>query len=204
MHPNIFSRVYNIPGPIYKAWSSGCLPDDVGLTSDSHYTEPYYLMIPDRLKSLRTYLIKKPLSPVPSIIDYGMAVAEEDRYRLQVNMDRARSSKSVNKKEQKRTKGVTSKTTLTAVVGTDSFSKLVETQTKKKALEAEDHSAHVEAHNGLYSSSPMAGVELRNTTSSKLNYILNEVRTQNRDELNCRMNSQPSKRSSYMPQPLNF
>ncbi|KAI0086370.1 SNF2 family N-terminal domain-containing protein [Irpex rosettiformis] len=178
MHPNIFSRVYNIPEPIYRAWSSGYLPDGLGHASDIHGSDPYFLMIPERLKNLRAYLIKKPLSSVSSIINYGITVAEEDRYRYQVNMDRALSGKSRNKQERKRSKGSPSKpgTTLTAVVKTNSFAKLVETQTKRKALEAaDDGSSRIEVHNNLYSSSPMAGVELRNTTSAKLNYILNEV-----------------------------
>lgn len=177
LHPNVFSRVHNMPSPIYRAWSSGFLPDDIGQISDMHHSDPHYLMVPDRLKNLRMYLVKKPLSSVPDIINYGNAIAEEDLYRHQINMDRARSDKSMTKHERRQSRTAASKMEVGLAVASrkESFAKLVETQAKRKALEANDQSDHLQVHNTLYSSSPIAGVEVRNTTSSKLNYILNEV-----------------------------
>ncbi|KAI0705927.1 SNF2 family N-terminal domain-containing protein [Cytidiella melzeri] len=177
MHPNVFNRVYNMPIPIYQAWSH--LPSNVGQIHNSQSGEPYHLMIPERLKTLRNYVIKKPLSSVARIIEYGEVVADEDRRRHQIHMSTPRVKKAMKEhdpmdRDVRRTNAKADSTSSFAGRG-DSVKKLIETEAKRKALEADDQNGHVLMRNDLCRSSPLAGVEIRNSTSSKLNYILNEI-----------------------------
>lgn len=180
MHPNIFIRVHGMPGPVYSAWSP--LPPTINQLEDPHSSNPHYLMTPDRLKTLKTFLLKKPLSPVTRIIEYGETVSEEELERTRFNQSRARVSKGLRtlwKRKDQQTKVGSSRTdrnTVTATV-TDSVTKMLEAQEKLKMLssEAGENSAIHSTNTALHQLSPLAGVTIGMTTSTKLDYILNEV-----------------------------
>lgn len=179
MHPNVFNRVYNLPSPIYRAWS--LLPPRIGQLKDSHSPDLYYFVIPDRLKTLKSLLIKKPLSSVPRIIEYGEIVAEEERERYQFNISRAKVNKGLRNLKKRRDQHARvgsgkADMNATAAARTGSMAKMLEAQDKLKALlsEVDENSASHRSSN-LHRSSPLAGVTIGNSTSSKLNYVLNEV-----------------------------
>ncbi|KAI0343105.1 hypothetical protein BDW22DRAFT_1356676 [Trametopsis cervina] len=173
-HPTIFNWVYDMPQSIYLAWSS--LEKDDGCIQEAH--DPYCLLTSERLKTLRNYVMRKPLASVEQLIEYGETVVEEEEQRYWHNLSAITVNKSLRKQLQKADSStrMTGHSSITAARA-DPLSKLADTQAKRKALEQEDNRGSMQPSSNLYQSSPLASVHIGNSTSSKLDYILNDVMT---------------------------
>lgn len=156
-----------MPAPIYEKWS--ILPADIGQLSDAHDTTPFMFMTPDRLRPLRNYVKSNPLAPIGRLQSLGEHLSELDSRRAQYNASRAKVNKGMKKlrdsdKKQK---------TPTPVARHESALRLLEAQQRYK----EFHTIWDEpAGDALLSESPLTSVRVGNSASSKLNYILNDVR----------------------------
>ncbi|KAH9950194.1 SNF2 family N-terminal domain-containing protein [Amylocystis lapponica] len=184
-HPYIHHRVYHMPLSIVETWSR--LPPN---------TSPAAFVDPERLGSLRAFIRKRPLSRQDNVISYGKEVAAEEKQRIAFNLAhiRPRKGKKHDKKDPK-----TSLKEFGAVRTTDSAEKREEMRRELLAaqarLEAFLEDDNEDNHSGnharqavatsparytvatkLLSSSPVANVRIGNSTSSKLDYILEEVR----------------------------
>ena len=146
--------------PIYHAWKY--LPRDVGQLQDGHSSSPHVYLNPDRLLQLRKLVIRQPLAPVPRIMQVGEAVCERDRRRDELNA------------ESKQKKNAGKGKNANPVVSDDSATKLRAAQDRLNQI-YDDGGGTSHSASSLLGSSPLAGVRIGNSTSSKLNYILNEV-----------------------------
>jgi hypothetical protein len=160
-HPFIFSRIYNMPMPIYNAWNY--LSDNIDQTKDEYSSLPFVFLNPDRLLHLRKLILHQPLAPVPQLIRVGEVLREADRHRAELHAKKVERQKAGKGKEAN------------PIVSDDSPAKLRNAQERLKEIYNEgEHLEH--SASSLLGMSPLAGVRIGNSTSSKLNYILNEVR----------------------------
>lgn len=151
-----------MPEEVFQAWS--ILSPSNTLTTDLQYLRPYHLVIADRLRTLRTALARQPLSQIPRIVDWGRAVSEQEDVRISV-LKRTQTSKAGRKTRN-----------INATAKGEHTAQLAAAQDKLKALMAADQSPEDQGNPVLLASSPLSRVRIGDTTSSKLNYILNEVR----------------------------
>lgn len=169
IHPYVCHRVYHMPDDVYEAWS--VLPARVMETSDTQDGKLYHLMIPDRLKTLRKMTICQPFAFIPRIIDWGHAISEEDEARLQINISRAYANKGLKRHKEQRND-------VSPAAKVDHTARLLAAQDRLKSLTTGDVDRTQDRPHlpKLLASSPLAHVRIGNSTSTKLNYILNEVR----------------------------
>ena len=165
-HPYVFTRVYNMPTPIYEKWSN--LPADIGEVADAHGLIPFKFMTPDRLRPLRNYVQSNPLASVGRLLRLGEWFEESDRLHAKWIAEQSRLRKDMKKLRESDKK----QTKTTPVASNETLKRLLEAQ---KRYKEEFHSVTDEPNSTLLSESPIAGVRVGNTASSKLNYILNEV-----------------------------
>ncbi|GJE96414.1 DEAD/DEAH box helicase [Phanerochaete sordida] len=167
-HPYVFTRVYNMPTPIYDKWS--ILPAEIGSLTGVHDLTPFMFMTPDRLRPLRNYVQSNPLAPVGRLQRLGEHLGELEQRRVQYNAERARVNKGMRKlRDSDRRQKAT-----TPAAGNEPALRLIEAQ---KRFQDEFHTVWDEqTGSALLGESPLAGVRVGNSASSKLNYILNEVR----------------------------
>lgn len=167
-HPFVFPRVYNLPTPIYHAWSH--FPDTVGQVIDQQSPLPHVFLNTERLARLRDFVIRHPLSPVPRLIQMGAMVQEEDQHRADFNLTRARKNKWPKRQRD------AAKSDVSAAARADSAAKLLAVQDRIKEMGmSKDHVSADQPASVLLQSSPLAGVRWGNSPSTKLNYILNEA-----------------------------
>lgn len=167
-HPFVFPRVYNLPMPIYHAWSH--FPDAVGQVIDQQSPLPHVFLNTERLARLRDFVIRHPLSPVPRLIEMGAMVQEEDQHRADFNLSRARKNKGLKRQRD------AAKRDMSAAARADSAAKLLAVQDRIKEMGmSKDHISPDQPASVLLQSSPLAGVRWGNSPSTKLNYILNEA-----------------------------
>lgn len=152
-----------MPQPIYQAWSY--LPPEIGQVTDPHTLAPYVYLNPDRLIHLRQTVTHRPLAPVPHLIEVGQIHCEAERHRVELL--------NSTKKQGWQAKG-----SANAAVKAESALKLVSALTRlEETVKGKDgDGANTSSAPSLLRYSPLAGVRIGNSTSSKLNYILNEVR----------------------------
>ncbi|KAH8099642.1 hypothetical protein BXZ70DRAFT_942710 [Cristinia sonorae] len=182
-YPNVFHQVTGLPQEVYTAWTN---LSDAGYPLTYSSDPPIYLCSPERLFKLREMIFKQPLSPLSRMIAWGPAVAKEDQLRDMANMSRMRVSKVWRKQLTKTNKA----TLMKEMAGIDKeklksiHDELAEAQANVRALtkgegEGGGHPAMLPPQDSDRSSmlddSPLARVRIRNSMSSKLNYILKEV-----------------------------
>lgn len=177
LHPYVPHRVYAMPEDVYAAWS--LLPAWVSHASDPHFPSPaYHLLIPDRLKALRNMLVRRPLASAARMVEWGHAVSDADSARLELSQERISVNKTlrrhraaIRQKEQQQTQ----RRNVNYAAKVERTARLLAAQDRLKALFSGEEGGQVAANPALLASSPLAGVRVGNSTSSKLNYILNEV-----------------------------
>ncbi len=169
-HPFVFHRVYNMPSQVFQAWSNFPFELKAPESTNAPNPEPHFLLVPDRLKTLRNMLNMKPFSSFNSMVEWGKAVSEEEHHRLQLMKLRAKASKaSISRKSQEHRKEMSSATKA------DTAAQFLAAQDRLKSLMSEDQGNNPRGNAKLLRSSPLAGVRIGTSTSSKLNYILNDV-----------------------------
>lgn len=170
-HPYVAHRAYSVPAEVYNAWS--IFPLTVAQLRDASPTScPYHLLIPDRLKTLRNELVKRPLSQIPRIVEWGKAVSEADEARLELHTERMHVNRTLRR--QMREKEQKEKAAVSPAVKAEHTAKLLAAQDRLKAVFA-DEDQLAGGNPALLSTSPLKGIRIGNSTSSKLNFILNEV-----------------------------
>jgi hypothetical protein len=177
-HMCIFNRVYDLPSPIYEAWSP--LAPHIGQIKDRYIPDLFHcFMTSDHLKTLRKFILKKPLSSVPKIIMYGQTITEAELRAHEINAANQRKQKGAQKHIQRNrnilSTGGNLRGRASAAAKAQALVQLAEVEARQKALENDGPDSVIVPQNNLYRTSPIAGVEVGNTTSSKLNYILKEV-----------------------------
>lgn len=185
-HEDVPYRVFDMNERIYQQWSRtsgvepGSAPNQTGF------------LHADRLLRLHEMVVRKPLAKEEKIIQWGEYITERDlAFRKSYEESQRRKNKG-----RKRTRGANDDTSPESRMA-DNFAKkasaadtLREIQrvleiTLKREMEEDNEgpSSNVPLDeqtsrpSALLASSPVKGVHIGSSASSKLNYILNEVRT---------------------------
>lgn len=190
-YANVFQRVANMPYQVFRAWSP--LSAMVSSITDASCDTPYYLCQPEHLARLHSHILSKPLQNVERLAEFGNLVLTEQKLRqeaLALRVKRASRknhqtspTKNKNLKSNQAT-GRHVKMKELAMVTPDKVkeirSQLAEVQKQIKGGSKADLAA--EGPPAMLSRSPLAKARLRNTTSSKLNYIINDVLSYSKEE----------------------
>ena len=197
-HEDTPYRVFGIPRTIFDAWTRAELKsaqsDACNISQDSL---SMVFMAPDRLIKLREMVIGRPLMSTTSLIQGGIDVEEKDRQWRQWYLQKQQVLKKNRHKDSEGHKGNTIVDSVRKTVAPDKMKEvqkeLFVAQERLKALaeEEEDNlssttvqstpanqpsrTADDDVKAMLLTSSPIAGVQVGRSASSKLNHILNDV-----------------------------
>ncbi|CAL1705728.1 unnamed protein product [Somion occarium] len=181
-HANVFHRAFGIPEAIYQAWTP--LPASVSSITDFFSSNPYSFCHPEHLFKLHQLISKRPLLNEAGLIDIGYAVRKEELLRYRFNMSRLQMSKAGKRQKDH----LSDKTMKLKEFDLTSPGKLK--HIRQELIDAQDRvqtisagatpGEHVAPHetyttSPLLAKSPLAQVRIGNTTSSKLNYIINDI-----------------------------
>lgn len=158
-HPYVFSAVYNFPYDAYTPWS--LMPSRIGLQHDAQ-NRPFVWLNPDRLVQIRRLVLQRPLRSIEDMVEVGSLVSQQDKERRVLFKEKAG--------DRKDKKGPN------PAARAESASKLLEIQNNIKQLSNTDDSGNEQHVSSLVKQSPFARTRIGNSGSSKLDYILNEVR----------------------------
>ncbi|KAI9068581.1 hypothetical protein FKP32DRAFT_1587558 [Trametes sanguinea] len=189
---HIFHRVDKIPPQVYSAWSP--FPE---LARDA---SPVALLSPMALHQLRQSVSEKPLSSVAKIAEMGKAYHEQEQaYKVILRLREQSKKRSAQDRHildatraarlpADQARGVSAKEKMEemqremeAALAKYSAQLNGRVQEGPSSLHSNDPSQRLVA-SSLLRLSPVAGVRIRNSTSTKLDYILNEVLTYGSDE----------------------
>lgn len=182
-----------MPRPLSEAWTRVELKmGHSNLERFSQDSLPMVFMHPDRLIKLREMVLGRPLISTESLIQWGRDVDEEDRQRRRWYLEHQKLLKK-NKRDKDNDSHSSTIDSFRKIVAPDKMKEvqkeLLVAQKRRNALADESDgisapgSITVEStpttddatKASLLSSSPLAGVRVGQTASSKLNYILNDV-----------------------------
>lgn len=185
-------RVFNMPRPLSEAWTRAEFKQGhLDLERSSQDSLPMVFMHPDRLVKLREMVLGRPLISTEFLIQRGRVVDEKDHQQRQLYLERQKLLKK-NKRDKDNDSHSSTVDSVRKVVAPDKMKEvqreLFVAQKRRNALadEADGISVPASIINStlttddaekvyLLSSSPLAGVRVGQTVSSKLNYILNDV-----------------------------
>jgi hypothetical protein len=181
-----------MPRPLSEAWTRVELKmGHSNLERFSQDSLPMVFMHPDRLIKLREMVLGRPLISTESLIQWGRDVDEEDRQRRRWYLEHQKLLK--NKRDKDNDSHSSTIDSVRKIVAPDKMKEvqkeLLVAQKRRNALADESDgisapgSITVEStpttddatKASLLFSSPLAGVRVGQTASSKLNYILNDV-----------------------------
>ncbi|KAI0070956.1 hypothetical protein K474DRAFT_1776489 [Panus rudis PR-1116 ss-1] len=190
---SIFCRVFDIPPRAYHAWS--ILPRHIEQVSDANEPQPHFLLCPERLAKLASFIKRRPLSSMESIVEMGEMVGEEERLRLQFSLSRLHSSKSARRhkdshedknlllktmdlKDPEKLKQIRQELLAAQAKVKAGFSQHEQGQPEQGQLpwELNPSSSSTSEMTRLLGRSRLAKTRLGNTTSSKLDFIISEVK----------------------------
>ena len=183
-HYHCFHRVANLNRDIFNGWSM--FPDATRQACDPPLLPPMALM------KLRDFITRHPLKKVPDIVAMGQDVLEqEQRWKEFEALHNRLKKKSSKDKRERRLKDDSAKNSLGSLKREVMEKKLEEIRQEYQAATARltasatgqevvtagrsgGDTGHTVA-SSLLRLSPMAAVRIGNSTSSKLDYIVNEV-----------------------------
>ncbi|RPD56352.1 hypothetical protein L226DRAFT_538078 [Lentinus tigrinus ALCF2SS1-7] len=183
-HYHIFHRIEKLPPQVFDAWSM------FDGRARSICTE--LLLPPIALITLRDFIVKHPLRPLAGIVEMGHTVLEEER-----RLKEFEELHSELKKKGKRSRDEAANS-LGSLKRATAEKKLEELRVEHQAAAArltsfsigegaapgrrEDSSSQWKVASTLLRLSPVAGARVKNSTSTKLDYILNEVLSHSTEE----------------------
>lgn len=187
-HEDIPYRVYNMPQMIFEAWTRtelklGHTPPEELTAVDS---PAMVLMHPDRLAKLRKAILSEPLISTTQLAQWGNAIGSEDRQNRELYLENQKIRKK-NRRRGKDSDNPKTKTTLDSVWKITSAGKMKEERVLHLAQEKQKQKAFFEEDRTVLNSStpddalaakatsPLAGVRVGQSASSKLNFIIAEV-----------------------------
>jgi hypothetical protein len=190
-HEDVPFRVSSMPQQIFDAWTRVDLKSGhADAQQNLHGSLPMVFMHPDRLIKLRDMVISRPLVPTNSIIDLG---AKQDEYDRHARFWYLESQRILKKNKRDKDRNVHNGNSMTLDKMREVQYELDMAKERLKALAEEEDTGssaitirgfptsepsavnHSAAKIMLLASSPLAGVRIGRSASSKLNYILGDV-----------------------------
>ncbi|KAI0647582.1 P-loop containing nucleoside triphosphate hydrolase protein [Trametes meyenii] len=186
---HIFHRVDKMPPTVYRAWST--FPEYAQQAAG-----PAALLSPIAMLALYQRITERPLSDLNKIIEMGKAWQEREQAYKEV-LRLHEQSKKKSRRERNPSESSRKAKSLDPIKRASAKEKMQELQRETEAALARLRAAFSGEEDVLLPSgdrpgravassllgvSPVAGVRIRNSTSTKLDYILNEVLSYGSDE----------------------
>ncbi|KAH9832900.1 P-loop containing nucleoside triphosphate hydrolase protein [Rhodofomes roseus] len=188
----VYHRIQGIPDPaVYRAWTTFASSAADNLAGHD------MMLHSDRALRFKQFVLRHPLYSVDRLVLGGKDVQEEERQRLALQrMEDARKKKRKRKSEGSahRKEVETVKHVVATPEKREELRKeyLASWEKLQKHYEQDDEHAHSQSGSAparpkttsswLLASSPMASVRVGKSTSTKLDYIINEIRQHSADE----------------------
>jgi hypothetical protein len=184
-HEDVPYRVYNLEEHIFDAWTRTNGLETMGFKSSTGFIHP------DRLIKMRSQVLTRPLITPDAMVQCGYAIARQDHEDRRPYQMLPKSPKKKSKSDQKAHSKETashSKAVQWAKSGAGA-EKIQEVRKElaaalRKLEDVPDHQSAilpviktVHPNSRLLSSSLLSRVRIGSSCSTKLNYILNEVRS---------------------------
>ncbi|RDX46999.1 hypothetical protein OH76DRAFT_1465208 [Lentinus brumalis] len=186
-HYHAFHRVKKLPPQVFDAWS---MFDEHARTICTELLLP-----PMALLKLRDFIMAHPLRPLPGIIEMGHTVVEEERRWKELEELHTRLKKKGSKERRPKNEAANSLGSLKRATAEKKLEELrreyyavaarlssADTGDEGAPVQKDDASSQRKVASTLLRLSPVAGVRIGNSTSTKLDYILNEVLTHSTGE----------------------
>lgn len=179
-HEDVPYRVHSLGRPIFEAWTR----TTHSLDSDGDLSCGY--IHPDRLRGLRNLVLSKPLVSQDDLIEAGVYTAEQDakqKVAYQESLKRKKPSKSLRNHDDSASRKATQAAKKAADPNTiKEVQKELAAQVDTDVELTSPGRSHVHRPSALVSKSHIAHTRLGSSASTKLNFIINEVKF----NLNCK------------------
>ena len=180
-HYHAFHRVENLPSQVYDAWSMFDQYPAVICTES--------LLPPMALIKLRDFIMKHPLKPLAGIIEMGHTVVEEERRWQELDELHSHLKHKGPRERRRKDEAANSLGSLKRATAEKKLEELrrqyqaaaarltsASTGEEAEPIRKEDASSQRKVASALLRLSPVANVRIKNSTSTKLDFIIHDVR----------------------------